>query len=207
VAQGAAGQVFSEAGLHRLVIKPSCQGSSVGLQFAERPRPPAQLRKLINLNRRADRGENHRPRNHGRDSRRKCFARVEVRPRPGTMTIRTSTRRAAPNIFVPQTLIRPPSAASRSRAGRVPGGGGRDYSRVDVMVRCGWLAGRAGSEHPSRHDRDQPVAQAAAAAGSITRNCASAWWISHWPHREARLKAEQLMAGSTVVMTTIQNVV
>jgi len=211
-AQGAAGQVFSEAGLHApLVIKPSCQGSSVGLQFAERPEDlPAAIEEAYKFKSPVLIEEKI----IGRETTvgilgGNVLPVVEVRPKAGHYDYQNkytpgSTEYFCPADFDQATIRRIQEAA----LGAFQAVGGRDYSRVDVMVRAdGSPVVLEVNTLPGMTETSLLPKAAAAAGINYAELCQRMVDLALARTGEARLKAEQLMAGSTVVMTTIQNVV
>jgi len=211
-AQEAAAQAFSEARLQApLVIKPSCQGSSVGLQFAERPEDlPAAIE------------EAHKFKSPvlieekiiGRETTvgilgGKVLPVVEVRPKAGHYDYQTKYTAGSTEYFCPADFDGPTTKRIQDAAlGAFKAIGGRDYARVDVMVRPdGSPVVLEVNTLPGMTETSLLPKAAAAAGMNYAELCQRMVDLALARTDEARLKAEQLMAGSTVVMTQINHVV
>lgn len=121
-----------------VVLKPVCQGSSVGLQFVDDPATfPAALAAALAHDRRVLMEE----RIIGRETtvgilEGRALPVVEVRPRAGAYDYRNKYTAGATEYFCPADFD-PATAARLQEAalGAFAAVGGRDYARVDVMVR------------------------------------------------------------------------
>ena len=121
-----------------VVLKPVRQGSSVGLQFVERV---ADWSKALNEAMRFDSQVLMEEKIAGRECTvgilgRQLLPIVEVRPKTGIYDYQTKYTSGTTEYFCPADFDEETSARIRSAAlGAFQAIGGRDYSRVDVMVR------------------------------------------------------------------------
>jgi D-alanine-D-alanine ligase len=121
-----------------VVLKPVRQGSSVGLQFVERV---ADWGKALNEAMRFDSQVLMEEKIAGRECTvgilgQQLLPIVEVRPKTGIYDYQTKYTSGTTEYFCPADFDEGTSARIRSAAlGAFQAIGGRDYSRVDVMVR------------------------------------------------------------------------
>ncbi|MCX8157425.1 MAG: D-alanine--D-alanine ligase [Verrucomicrobiae bacterium] len=120
-----------------LVVKPVCQGSSVGLAFVDAPDQwPAALAQALQHDRRAL----VEPRLFGRETTvglldGQPLPVVEVRPKRGAYDYHNKYTAGATEYLCPAPL--PPEVTARvqeAALGAFHAIGGRDYARVDIMV-------------------------------------------------------------------------
>lgn len=121
-----------------VVLKPVCQGSSVGLQFVDDPAGfPAALAAALQHDTRVLMEE----RIVGRETtvgilEGRALPVVEVRPRAGTYDYRNKYTAGATEYFCPADFDEATTRRIQEAAlGAFAAVGGRDYARVDVMVR------------------------------------------------------------------------
>ena len=86
-------------------------------------------------------------------------------PKPAATITKTNTRPAARNIFARRTLTPRRRRIQAAALGAFRAVGGRDYARVDVMVRAGRRAGGAGSEHAAGDDGNESAAEGGGGGG------------------------------------------
>ncbi len=122
-----------------VVLKPSCQGSSVGLVFVE---DPAGFGPALAEARRHGTPVLMEERIIGRETTvgilgDRALPLVEVRPRTGTYDYHHKYTAGATEYFCPAALDPTVTAAVQAAAlGAFRAVGGRDYARVDVMLRA-----------------------------------------------------------------------
>ena len=122
-----------------VVLKPARQGSSVGLQFVERV---ADWSKALNEAMRFDSQVLMEEKISGRECTvgilgQQLLPIVEVRPKTGIYDYQTKYTSGTTEYFCPADFDEATAARIRSAAlGAFKAIGGRDYSRVDVMVRA-----------------------------------------------------------------------
>lgn len=120
-----------------LVVKPSRQGSSVGLQFVDKP---DQWSAAIAESLKFDTEVLVEEKIVGRETTvgilgGQVLPVVEVRPKTGSYDYQTKYTAGATEYFCPADFDAPTTARIQSAAlGAFQAIGGRDYSRVDVMV-------------------------------------------------------------------------
>jgi len=121
-----------------VVVKPLRQGSSVGLQFVNHSKDwPGALREALRHDTKALVEE----RIFGRETTvgilaGKALPLVEVRPKTGVYDYRSKYTSGASEYFCPAPLDIPTTARVQAAGlGAFDAIGGRDYARVDVMVR------------------------------------------------------------------------
>jgi D-alanine-D-alanine ligase len=120
-----------------LVVKPVCQGSSVGLAFVD---SPAQWRAALEHALQFDRRALVEPRLFGRETTvgildGQPLPIVEVRPKRGAYDYQNKYTAGATEYLCPAPL--PPDVTARAQAaavGAFQAIGGRDYARVDIMI-------------------------------------------------------------------------
>jgi D-alanine-D-alanine ligase len=194
-----------------LVVKPARQGSSVGLQFVEcvEDWPNALVSSL-----KFDSEVLVEEKIVGRETTvgilgGKVLPVVEVRPKAGHYDYQNKYTAGCTEYFCPAdfdvaTALRIQDAA----LGAFKAVGGRDYARVDVMVRTdGSPVVLEVNTLPGMTETSLLPKAAAAAGINYAELCQRMVDLALARTDEARLKAEELMAGSTVVMTMIHNVV
>jgi D-alanine-D-alanine ligase len=190
-----------------LVVKPSRQGSSVGLQFVERAEDwPKALADALKFDSEVVVEEKIA----GRETTCGILAGqplpvVEVRPKAGHYDYQNKytpgcTEYFCPADFDPATTRRIQDAA----LGAFKAVGGRDYARVDVMVRAdGSPVVLEVNTLPGMTETSLLPKAAAAAGMNYAELCQRMVDLALARQAEAVLNAERAMAGSTVVMTTI----
>jgi D-alanine-D-alanine ligase len=190
-----------------LVVKPSRQGSSVGLQFVERAEEwPAALASALKFDSEAVIEEKI----IGRETTvailgGRVLPVVEVRPKSGGYDYRNKYTAGATDYFCPAefdlaTTQRIQDAAFAAFAAI----GGRDYARVDVMVRPdGSPVVLEVNTLPGMTETSLFPKAAAAAGLSYADLCQRMVDLALARSTLAALKAEEQMAASTVVMTMI----
>ena len=190
-----------------LVVKPARQGSSVGLQFVECVEDwPGALAGSLKF----DSEVLVEEKIIGRETTvgilgGKVLPVVEVRPKAGHYDYQNKYTAGCTEYFCPADF----DAATTKRIQDVALGafravGGRDYSRVDVMVRAdGSPVVLEVNTLPGMTETSLLPKAAAAAGMNYAELCQRMVDLALARTDEARLKAEQLMAGSTVIMTMI----
>lgn len=120
-----------------LVVKPVCQGSSVGLAFVETPEQwPVALAQALQFDHRAL----VEPRLFGRETTvgildGQPLPVVEVRPKRGAYDYQNKYTAGATEYLCPAPLPADVTARAQAAAlGAFAAIGGRDYARVDVMI-------------------------------------------------------------------------
>ncbi len=217
-----------------LVVKPSRQGSSVGLQFVERAEEwPAALAGALKF----DSEVLVEEKIIGRETTvgilgSKILPVVEVRPKTGGYDYENKYTPGRTEYFCPADFDAATTQRIQDAAfGAFAAIGGRDYARVDVMVReVGQASSLSSSGVGVDHSKEtgqarclshyEPVVlevntlpgmtetsllpKAAAAAGlNYAGLCQKMVDLALARTAAALLKAEETMAGSTVVMTQI----
>ena len=139
VTVNSAGAALPENFLPPLVVKPSRQGSSVGLQFVERAEDwPAALAEALKF----DSEVLVEEKIIGRETTVGILAGavlpvVEVRPKTGSYDYRNKYTAGATEYFCPADFDAATTQRIQAAAlGAFTAVGGRDYARVDVMVRA-----------------------------------------------------------------------
>ena len=150
------------------MVKPVRQGSSVGLQFVERVADwPGALAEALKF----DSEVLVEEKIIGRETTvgildGKPLPVVEVRPKAGSYDYRNKYTAGCTEYFCPADFD---SVTTRNIQAAALGAfhaiGGRDYARVDVMVRADGRAGRAGSQHAAGHDGNESAAQGGGGGG------------------------------------------
>ena len=198
---------FPEGFAPPLVAKPVRQGSSVGLQFVDRVEDwPNALAASLKF----DSEVLVEERIIGRETTvgilgGKVLPVVEVRPRAGTYDYQNKYTAGATEYFCPAEF----DAATTTRIQEAALGafkaiGGRDYSRVDVMVRPdGSPVVLEVNTLPGMTETSLLPKAAAAAGINYAELCQKMVDLALARKAEAELKAEKEASGSTVVMTTI----
>jgi D-alanine-D-alanine ligase len=122
-----------------VVLKPICQGSSVGLQIVERVSDWSQaLTEALRYDNRVLVEEKI----IGRECTvgilgREALPIIEIRPRTGINDYQTKYTPGTTDVFCPAPFEKAEAEAiSRAALGAFEAIGGRDYARVDVMVRA-----------------------------------------------------------------------
>jgi D-alanine-D-alanine ligase len=207
VALRSAGEPFPEKFSPPLVVKPSRQGSSVGLQFVERVEDwPAALAEALKFDSEVLAEEKI----VGRETTvgilgGEVLPVVEVRPKAGGYDYTNkytpgNTEHFCPANFDAATTRRIQAAA----LGAFEAIGGRDYARVDVMVRAdGSPVVLEVNTLPGMTETSLLPKAAAAAGMTYAGLCQRMTDLALKRKTAAELKAEQEAAGSTVVMTMI----
>jgi D-alanine-D-alanine ligase len=190
-----------------VVVKPVRQGSSVGLQFVERDADwPEALAEAL----RYDSQLLVEERILGREVTigildGQALPVVEVRPKSGRYDERSKYTAGETEYFCPADF----DAATTQRIqvaalGAFRAIGGRDYSRVDVMVRPnGEPVVLEVNTLPGMTETSLLPKAAAAAGMTYPELCQRMIDLALRRKTAAALKAEQELAGSTVVMTMI----
>jgi D-alanine-D-alanine ligase len=221
-AEETAGAVFNEAKLSLpLVVKPACQGSSVGLFFVERKEDLATA--VFEAYRIACDGD---LKNMDAASKRsavlieekivgrettvgilggKVLPVVEVRPKTGSYDYQNKYTAGATEYFCPAEFDAATTRRIQDAAlGAFQAVGGRDYARVDVMVRAdGSPVVLEVNTLPGMTETSLLPKAAAAAGMNYAELCQRMVDLALARKAAAELKAEQEMAGSTVIMTQI----
>jgi D-alanine-D-alanine ligase len=190
-----------------LVAKPSRQGSSVGLQFVDRTADwPKALAEALKF----DSEVLVEEKIIGRETTvgilgGQVLPVVEVRPKAGSYDYQNKYTAGATEYFCPAdfdatTTQRIQDAALSAFAAI----GGRDYARVDVMVRAdGSPVVLEVNTLPGMTETSLLPKAAAAAGMSYAELCQRMVDLALARKAAAELKAEQELAGSTVIMTMI----
>ena len=190
-----------------LVVKPARQGSSVGLKFVDRPEDwPAALAESLKFDSEVVIEEKI----IGRETTVSILGGqvlpvVEVRPKAGGYDYHNkytagATEYFCPADFDPATTRRIQEAA----LGAFKSVGGRDYARIDIMVRPDGLPVVLEVNTLPGMTETSLFPKAAAAAGmNYAQLCQRMVDLALTRKSAAELKAEQEAAGSTVVLTMI----
>ena len=130
---------------------------------------------------------------------------VEVRPKSGHLDYHNKYTPGCTEYFCPADFDAATTRRIQDAAmGAFQAVGGRDYARVDVMVRAdGSPVVLEVNTLPGMTETSLLPKAAAAAGISYAELCQRMVDLALVRQDEARLKAEQLMAGSTVIMTMI----
>ena len=159
-----------------VVLKPVRQGSSVGLQFVERVE---DWSKALAEAMRHDSQVLMEEKISGRETTvgilaGKALPIVEVRPKAGVYDYHNKYTVGTTEYFCPAPFDDATTKRVQEAAlGAFAAIGGRDYARVDVMVRAERRTGRAGSQHAAGHDGNQSVAQGRGGGGHHLREVMS----------------------------------
>ena len=190
-----------------LVIKPARQGSSVGLQFVERLEEwPAALADALKFDSEAVVEEKI----IGRETTvgilgDQVLPLVEVRPKSGHLDYHNKYTPGCTEYFCPADFDTATTRRIQAAAlGAFKAVGGRDYARVDVMVRAdGSPVVLEVNTLPGMTETSLLPKAAAAAGMSYAELCQRMIDLALARKAAAELKAEQEAAGSTVIMTMI----
>jgi D-alanine-D-alanine ligase len=190
-----------------LVVKPVRQGSSVGLQFVNRVEEwPAALAEALKFDSEAVVEE----RVIGRETTvailgGKVLPVVEVRPKTGGYDYRNKYTAGATDYFCPADFDAATTQRIQSAAlGAFAAIGGRDYARVDIMVRAdGSPVVLEVNTLPGMTETSLLPKAAAAAGMNYAELCQRMIDLALGRKAVAALQAEEAAAGSTVVMTMI----
>lgn len=190
-----------------LVVKPVRQGSSVGLQFVERKEDWSNaLASALKF----DTEVLVEEKIIGRETTvgilgGKVLPVVEVRPKAGSYDYQNKYTAGATEYFCPADFD--PATTGRIQAaalGAFKAIGGRDYSRVDVMVRAdGSPVVLEVNTLPGMTETSLLPKAAAAAGFNYAELCQRMVDLALARKAEAALKAEKEASSSTVVMTMI----
>ena len=207
VAVNSPAAAFPEAFSLPLVVKPVRQGSSVGLQFVERAGDwPTALAASLKF----DSEVLVEEKIIGRETTvgllgGEVLPVVEVRPKTGSYDYQNkytagATEYFCPADFDPATTRR----IQRAALGAFKAIGGRDYARVDVMVRPdGSPVVLEVNTLPGMTETSLLPKAAAAAGMNYAELCQRMVDLALARKTAAELRAEQAAAGSTVIMTMI----
>ncbi len=190
-----------------LVVKPSRQGSSVGLQFVEHAGDWSQaLTEALKF----DSEVLVEEKIAGRETTvgilgGKVLPVVEVRPKAGSYDYQNKYTAGATEYFCPADFDAATTKRIQDAAlGAFTAIGGRDYARVDVMVRAdGSPVVLEVNTLPGMTETSLLPKAAAAAGMNYAALCQRMIDLALARKTAAELKAEQEMAGSTVIMTMI----
>jgi D-alanine-D-alanine ligase len=190
-----------------LVAKPSRQGSSVGLQFVDRAADwPKALAEALKF----DTEVLVEEKIIGRETTvgilgGQVLPVVEVRPKAGSYDYKNKYTPGATEYFCPADFDTATTQRIQDAAlGAFQAIGGRDYARVDVMVRAdGSPVVLEVNTLPGMTETSLLPKAAAAAGMSYAELCQRMVDLALARKAAAELKAEQELAGSTVVMTMI----
>ncbi len=199
--------VFPETFLPPLVVKPARQGSSVGLQFVECVADwPNALATALKFDSEAVVEEKI----IGRETTvgilgGQILPVVEVRPKSGSYDYQNKYTPGATDYFCPAELDAATTRRVQAAAlGAFKAVGGRDYARVDVMVRAdGSPVVLEVNTLPGMTETSLLPKAAAAAGMNYAELCQRMVDLALARTTAAALKAEQEMAGSTVIMTML----
>ena len=202
-----AGTPFPENFSPPLVVKPVRQGSSVGLQFVERVTDwPAALASALKF----DSEVLVEEKIIGRETTvgilgGKVLPVVEVRPKAGSYDYQNKYTAGATEYFCPADFDAATTERIQTAAlGAFKAIGGRDYSRVDVMVRAdGSPIVLEVNTLPGMTETSLLPKAAAAGGMNYAELCQRMVDLALARKTEAELKAEKEAAGSTVIMTMI----
>ena len=200
--------VFNEARLSLpMVVKPSCQGSSVGLQFVDSAIDlPNAIMEAIKFNSAVLIEEKI----IGRETTvgilgGRVLPVVEVRPKVGSYDYQNKYTPGNTEYFCPAEFDAATTKRIQNAAlGAFQAIGGRDYSRVDVMVRAdGSPVVLEVNTLPGMTETSLLPKAAAAAGMNYAELCQRMIDLALERKTAAELKAEEEAAGSTVIMTMI----
>ncbi len=205
VAVHSAGGPFPENFSPPLVVKPSRQGSSVGLQFVERVEDwPGALAEALKFDSEVLAEEKI----VGRETTvgilgGEVLPVVEVRPKAGGYDYKNKYTPGNTEYFCPADFDAATTRRIQTAAfGAFQAIGGRDYARVDVMVRAdGSPVVLEVNTLPGMTETSLLPKAAAAAGMTYAGLCQRMTDLALKRKTAAELKAEQEAAGSTVVMT------
>jgi D-alanine-D-alanine ligase len=201
----AAATPFPEEFSPPLVVKPVRQGSSVGLQFVERLADwPGALKASLQF----DSEVLVEEKIVGRETTvgilgGNALPIVEVRPKAGSYDYQNKYTPGATEYFCPADFDAATAKRIQDAAlGAFKAVGGRDYARVDVMVRPdGSPVVLEVNTLPGMTETSLLPKAAAAAGMNYAELCQKMVDLALARKTAAVLKAEQEMAGSTVIMT------
>jgi D-alanine-D-alanine ligase len=190
-----------------LVVKPSRQGSSVGLQFVERVADwPAALAAALKF----DTEVLVEEKIIGRETTvgllgQQILPVVEVRPKAGSYDYQNKYTAGATEYFCPADFDAATTRRIQNAArGAFQAVGGRDYARVDVMVRAdGSPVVLEVNTLPGMTETSLLPKAAAAAGMNYAELCQRMVDLALNRKSAAALKAEAEASGATVVMTQI----
>jgi D-alanine-D-alanine ligase len=190
-----------------LVVKPVRQGSSVGLQFVEQPGEwPKALAEALKFDSEVVVEEKI----IGRETTvailgGKVLPVVEVRPKTGGYDYRNKYTAGATEYFCPADFDAATTQRIQSAAqGAFAAIGGRDYARVDVIVRPdGSPVVLEVNTLPGMTETSLLPKAAAAAGMNYAELCQRMVDLALGRQAAAALKAEEEAAGATVIMTMI----
>ena len=190
-----------------LVVKPVRQGSSVGLQFVNRLEEwPAALAEALKFDSEVVVEEKV----IGRETTvailgGQVLPVVEVRPKTGGYDYRNKYTAGATDYFCPADFDAATTQRIQSAAfGAFAAIGGRDYARVDIMVRAdGSPVVLEVNTLPGMTETSLLPKAAAAAGMNYAELCQRMIDLALGRKAAAVLTAEEAAAGSTVVMTMI----
>ena len=190
-----------------LVVKPSRQGSSVGLQFVER------VEEWLNALAEALKFDSEvlvEEKIIGRETTvgilgGQVLPMVEVRPKVGSYDYKNKYTAGATEYFCPADFDAATTKRIQDAAlGAFNAVGGRDYSRVDVMVRAdGSPVVLEVNTLPGMTETSLLPKAAAAAGMNYAELCQRMIDLALERKAAAGLKAEEEAASSTVIMTMI----
>jgi D-alanine-D-alanine ligase len=190
-----------------LVVKPSRQGSSVGLQFVNRAEEwPVALAEALKF----DSEVLVEEKIIGRETTvgilgGQVLPVVEVRPKAGSYDYQNKYTPGATEYFCPADFdVATTQRIQHAALGAFKAIGGRDYARVDVMVRAdGSPVVLEVNTLPGMTETSLLPKAAAAAGMNYAELCQRMVDLALERKTAAELKAEQEAAGSTVIMTMI----
>ncbi|HEX9048090.1 MAG TPA: D-alanine--D-alanine ligase, partial [Verrucomicrobiae bacterium] len=190
-----------------LVVKPVRQGSSVGLQFVNRAEEwPGALAEALKF----DTEVLVEEKIIGRETTvgilgSRILPVVEVRPKVGSYDYRNKYTAGNTEYFCPADFDAATTQRIQDAAfGAFAAIGGRDYARVDVMVRAdGAPVVLEVNTLPGMTETSLLPKAAAAAGMNYAELCQKMVDLALVRKAAAELKAEEEMAGSTVIMTQI----
>jgi D-alanine-D-alanine ligase len=201
------GMAFPESFSLPLVVKPARQGSSVGLQFVERT---GDWSNALAGALKFDSEVVIEEKIIGRETTvgilgGKVLPIVEVRPKSGSYDYQNKYTAGATEYFCPADLDAATTRRVQDAAlGAFKAVGGRDYARVDVMVRAdGSPVVLEINTLPGMTETSLFPKAAAVAGINYAELCQRMVDLALARKAAAALKAEQAMAGSTVIMTMI----
>jgi D-alanine-D-alanine ligase len=190
-----------------LVVKPARQGSSVGLQFVDRAE---DWRQALTVALKFDTEAVVEEKIIGRETTVGILGGivlpvVEVRPKTGSYDYQNKYTAGATDYFCPADFDAGTTQRIQNAAlGAFKAVGGRDYARVDVMVRPdGSPVVLEVNTLPGMTETSLLPKAAAAAGMTYAGLCQRMVELALARKAAAELQAEQEMAGSTVIMTMI----
>jgi D-alanine-D-alanine ligase len=190
-----------------LVVKPARQGSSVGLQFVERVE---DWQSALVESLKFDSEVLVEEKIVGRETTvgilgGEVLPVVEVRPKAGSYDYKNKYTAGATEYFCPADFDAATTKRIQAAAlGAFTAIGGRDYARVDVMVRAdGSPVVLEVNTLPGMTETSLLPKAAAAAGMNYAELCQRMIDLALERKTAAELKAEQEAAGSTVIMTMI----